>query len=71
MAGDPDTRARLGAAAAINGPVQGRLDAVVREVDRNALLVSQLWGAMRLPDPDTGRRPRRRPPRGVYRTRLV
>jgi hypothetical protein len=69
VVGDPEVWARLGAAGAAEGPVQVRLDAVMREVNRNALLVSQLLGAMRLPDPDTGRRPRRRPPRGVYRPR--
>jgi hypothetical protein len=29
----------------------------------------QLLNALRLPDPRTGKRPQRRPPRGVYRPR--
>lgn len=71
VAGDPEVWGRLGADADVEGPVQVRVDAVLREATRTALLVSQMVAAMRLPDPETGRRPGRRPPRGAYRPRLV
>lgn len=71
LAGDVEVWARVGADADAEGPVQVRMDAVMRLANRNSLLIAQLLGALRLPDPETGCRPRRRPPRGVYRTRLV
>lgn len=71
LVGDAQVWARLAGATAADGPAQVRLDGVLREANRTGLLVAQLIGALRLPDPRTGRRPSRRPPRGVYRPRLV
>ncbi len=38
----------------------------VTETNLTARSMAQLIAALRLPDPTTGKRPRRRPPRGVY-----
>lgn len=48
-------------------PQLGVVDAA-REARRQANLMKQLLAALRLPD-EQGRRPARRPPRGVYRPR--
>jgi hypothetical protein len=40
--------------------------AAVREQRHHALLLAQLLAALRFPDPRTGRRPQRRPPRGFH-----
>lgn len=45
--------------------------AVLRAANRTADTMKQLLAALRLPDLVTGRRPRRRPPRGVYRPRRL
>lgn len=52
-----------------NGKAQPASHPAWVEARRNDRQLVQLLNALRLPDPRTGKRPQRRPPRGVYRPR--
>lgn len=72
LRGDPAVWAALSAGVDSDEPrVRVSIGSVLREADRSADVMKQLLSAMRLPNPVTGKRASRRPPRGVYRPRLA
>jgi hypothetical protein len=69
LGGDSQVWAALAADADLDSGVSGydvRIGRVLTESVMTARTMAQLLAALRLPDPIAGRRPPRRPPRGVY-----